>query len=39
MNHYVIRDSQDSPQSTVADTLDSALATLGLDQKRSEVVF
>ena len=31
MNHYVIRDLNDSPQSVTADTLDEALATLGLD--------
>jgi enamine deaminase RidA (YjgF/YER057c/UK114 family) len=31
MNHYVIRDANDSPQSTTAETLDSALAQIGLD--------
>ena len=31
MNHYVIRDLNDSPQSATAETLDEALATLGLD--------
>ena len=31
MNHYVIRDLNDSPQSATADTLDEAITTLGLD--------
>ena len=31
MNHYVIRDANDSPQSATAETLDEALTTLGLD--------
>jgi hypothetical protein len=31
MNHYLIRDTQDSPQSVTAETLDEALAKLGLD--------
>ena len=31
MNHYVIRDYQDSPQLVTADTLDEAITTLGLD--------
>lgn len=31
MNHYLIRDAQDSPQAVTAETLDEALQVLGLD--------
>ena len=31
MNHFLIRDMQDSPQTTTAESLDQALTKLGLD--------
>jgi hypothetical protein len=42
MNHYLIRDAQDSPQAVTAETLDEALTKLGLDANdisRAEVMI
>ena len=42
MNHFLIRDIQDSPQLATAETLDEALGQLGLDANdisRAEVMI